>query len=116
MIRKQLKSGNYVEITIADIMTGYKVYQAFIDKINQEGWTLKDLNKVEKNMILLGDSNIMNVIMECAKKCVYECLGNKQKVSYETFENEENRSDFLEVCGEILIANIEPFLPKAPMK
>lgn len=43
-------------------------------------------------------------------KCMEKALYNGQKITKDTFEAEEARQDYIDVCYHVLVRNIEPFM------
>lgn len=129
-MKELLNSGAYVDITIAPVKLGYSLLQAVIrefkrdgikfeisaddDILNIGGLFKKDPAKFFDNLLnVVTSDNVVDVIFQCAKSCIYEKNGVKQKIDWELFDDENNRADFFEVMFIIAKKNLSPFFPKA---
>jgi hypothetical protein len=105
-----LNSGKELHITLATFAVSRNLLQAML----AEAKDLKfdpdaqvDVN-VFKDLFCVGLSSkkIEAALHECLKKAVYD--GQKCDSS-DTWEKEDARGDYLEVCFEVAKANISPF-------
>lgn len=128
-MKEVLSSGATLEVSIAPIRTGYRLFQAVVREFKKEGMgfnvsmddeikSLKDLFGKNPQTFISGlldvvsSDEVINIIMECGLSAVYTKNGKSQKVSMEAFEDEDNRGDFFEVLKIIAEKNLFPFFPK----
>jgi hypothetical protein len=113
-----VSSGAKVEIGVAAFKDVMAFKSAAMRELSEAGVDLKGL-RLDKDADISGLlSALLRVVSSDA---VYEklwpCLArstyNGQKITEATFEDENARQDFYEVCGHFLKVNITPFLPKA---
>ncbi len=60
-------------------------------------------------LTVLASKRIEDAVMECAKPCMLEFDGVKQKITSGLFEAKELRGDYLPVLKEVALYNISPF-------
>lgn len=71
----------------------------------------KDLELEDPNFIkdlvctAISSDEIMGALWSCFKRCTY----NNLKINQDSFESEEARGDYFNVCKEVLIGNLAPF-------
>lgn len=106
----KLPSGAELRITLAPFAASKALYQAVLEEV--KFLQLTSSTEVDfsllKDLICVGFSSrkIEQALEECMKRCLY----NGMKITADTFENEDARQDYLQVCFEVGKANIEPFL------
>ena len=130
-MKEALSSGATLEISVASVKLGWDLTVAVLRAFKDEGIDLDvDLKKfsfrslLENNAdrILAGllsvvcSEDVMNKILACGNTAIYTRNNVSQKVSMEVFEDEEARSDMVEVLYQIAMRNIKPFFPKALSK
>lgn len=132
-MKELLKSGATLDITISNIKNGYALFQAVVGEFKKNGVKLtfekdddlldfgkifsRDMSAFIDNLLnVVTSDSVVNLIFACAGSCIYEKNGVKQKITWELFEQEENRGDFFEVMFLIAKRNLAPFFPKARIK
>lgn len=128
-----LKSGASLDVSIADIRTGFRLFSRVVAEFKKNGVDIEiyftpkngfDIKKMledkeNRNFLVEGfldvvtSEELLNLLLDCGKSAVYEKNGKQQRVTLATFEEEENRGDFFEVMKLILLKNIKPFFPEA---
>lgn len=131
-MKELLSSGATIEVSIAPIQVGFKLFQAVVQEFKKSGInfdfssddevkSLKDVFAKNPDKFISGlldvvtSDKVLALVMECGKSAVYTKNGVAQKVSFDSFENEECREDFFEAAKVIVEKNIRPFFPKALM-
>lgn len=129
-MKQELSTGATVEVSVAGFSTSWKLLTAVVMAFKQHGIELKlsekinftQLFKENFNELLSGfldiivDQYVLDLLFECGKSAIYTKNGVMQKISRETFEEEENRADFMEAMYIIAKENLSPFFPKALTK
>lgn len=104
-----LQSGRELKLAPASFTESKALYQAVLREIKTLD-IAKDFTQ-EVNMFkeifcaVLASKEIESCVMECMKKCTYQ----GHKLTIETFESEEAREDYTEICVEVAMLNIRPF-------
>lgn len=109
----EMPSGAKLEITLAPFSDANVLYK----KIARELKTVKvnagmDIENMDVNFIkdlmltAIGSDEIEDAIKTCMKRCTYKGV----KIDKDTFEPEEARGDYFQVCFEIAKENLLPFL------
>lgn len=127
-MKQLLKSGASLEVTVADIKTGYRLFTAIVRAFKMHGielslrkeFSLKTLLEDNQSELINGfldvitSENVHDVLFECGQRAIYFSKDGKQsKVSEDLFENIEYRADYFEVLKIIAIENLRPFFPEA---
>ena len=127
-MKQLLKSGASLEVTVADIKTGYRLFTAIVRAFKMHGieltirkeFDLKELLTDNQGALINGlldvitSETVHDVLFECGQRAVYFSKDGKQaKVSEDLFENVEYRADYFEVLKIIAIENLRPFFPEA---
>lgn len=127
-MKQLLKSGASLEVTVADIKTGYRLFTAIVRAFKMHGielslrkeFSLKTLLEDNQSELINGfldvitSENVHDVLFECGQRAIYFSKDGKQsKVSEDLFENTEYRADYFEVLKIIAIENLRPFFPEA---
>ncbi len=105
-----LPSGAKLEITLAPFADAHALQKAMAKElinIKLTGSTdIGDTNLI-KDVICsaIASDKIENAINVCMKRCTY----NGVKITPDTFEPEEARGDYYQVCSEVAQENILPF-------
>lgn len=132
-MKEQLSSGATVDVTIAQVTLGFKLLQTCLKEFKKSGLDydfkadddissvtdifVKNPNKFLTGLIdVIASPEVMDLIMQCGNSAVYCKNGVSQRVSWETFEDENCRGDFIEVLKVIAQKNLKCFFPKARMK
>lgn len=129
-MKKQLSSGATIEVSVADIRTGYALFcdviRAFkaygLDLSVPEKWSFQEIIRTNTSQFVNGfldvvtSQSVLDQVLVCGERSIYTKKGVAQKVTLDVFENEENREDFFEVMYTIAQENLRPFLPKALTK
>lgn len=127
-MKQLLKSGASLEVTVADIKTGYRLFTAIVRAFKMHGIELsirKDVNLAQllddnKDEMINGFLDIVtsqevhDIAFECGQRAIYFAKDGKQsRVTEELFENVEYRADYFEVLKIIVVENLKPFFPEA---
>ncbi len=104
-----MPSGAVLKVQVGKFAESKALYQAFLEEV--------------KGVQILSSSEIMNVFKDLAcigfsskkieaalEACMKSCLYNDLKIDKNTFENLENREDYMSVCVEVAKENIAPFM------
>ena len=92
-----------------DFRTANKLKSALTKAVKAQGYNLADLGTTETLEVLDVSDELQSVLFECLKKCTY----NSAKITEDTFESLEARSDYYEILLICLEVNYFPFV-KAP--
>lgn len=130
MDKEILKSGKALYIDLAPMSSSWKLFQAVVVAFKKNGINLKVDLETEINfrdiflanageclnglMDILVSDIVIERILDCGAKCLYEANGVKHKITLDTFEKEDSRADFFEVMYKIAIRNLKPFFPQLP--
>lgn len=132
-MKEQLSSGATIDATIAPVTLGFKLLQTCLKEFKKGGLDydfkadddissvtdifVKNPNKFLAGLVdVIASPEVMDLIMQCGNSAVYCKNGVSQRVSWEVFEDENCRGDFLEVLKVIAEKNLKCFFPKARMK
>jgi hypothetical protein len=111
-----LPSGSILDITLLPFEEAWGVSQAITKEIERINFDIRSLNLKEFVM-----SDVMNLknpicailsskpIIDAAKLCFKRATYNGLKIDSQTFENRENRPDFLPTVFYVIKENISPF-------
>lgn len=129
MEKEALKSGSFVHLSLAPVGQSFKLFQAVVQEFKKNGVELKidmDTELSFKDIFLKNTTGFINgfadivtsdkvleCILICAEKCLYEKNGTKQKITMDLFEKEDARGDMFEVLFKIAQRNLKPFFPQA---
>lgn len=127
-MKQLLNSGASLEVTVADIKTGYRLFTAIVRAFKLHGieitirkdFNLKELLTDNQSELINGFLDIVtsetvhDVLFECGQRAIYFAKdGTSAKVTEELFEKVEYRADYFEVLKIIAIENLRPFFPQA---
>lgn len=102
-----LPSGAKLEITVSDFETSKALYQALLEEMKSVPINMDSAEDTLKNILCSGLSS------KKIERCMTECMGratyNGLKISSETWEPIEARSDYILVCVEVSRDNVLPF-------
>ena len=127
-MKQLLSSGASLDVTVADIKTGYRLFTAIVRAFKLHGieltirkeFNLKQLLEDNQGELINGFLDIVtseavhDVLLECGQRAVYFAKdGKTAKVSDDLFENLDYRADYFEVLKVIAIENLRPFFPQA---
>lgn len=129
-MKQELSSGATVEVTPASFMTSWKLLSAVLFAFKVQGINLKIGEQLNTQTLLkdnlsgiwgglldiITSEHVLDLVFECGKSAIYTKNGVMQKISRDTFEEEANRADFMEVMYIIAKENLLPFFPKALTK
>lgn len=109
MTKITLPSGLELQITPAPFADAKELYQAFLEELKQmklDGATNIDHNFI-KDLFCVGFSSkkIEDKIWKCLNRCTYD----KSKITLDTFESEQARSDYFDILFEVAKVNVMPF-------
>lgn len=112
----QLPSGSKIAITLLPFEEAWSVVQTITEVFENINVDLKgvDFAKIEAKDIYNLKSPICSIlsnkkIIEAARICFKRTLYNGIKIDGQTFENKDNRKDFLLVVFHAIKENIAPF-------
>ena len=102
---KTLSTGAELNITMASFQDSHRLFKAVMKEIGELGFNA-EMN--QRLMIkLLSSEAVESALWPCMARAAY----NKIKVNQELFDlYEEARSDYIEIAGEVLGFNLNPFL------
>ena len=126
-MKQLLKSGASLDVTVADIRTGYRLFTAIVQAFKLHGielvfrkeFDLKKLLEENQSELINGfldvvtSAQVYNILLECGQRAVYYRNGKAEKVTESLFEDVDIRADFFEVFKIIAIENLRPFFPQA---
>ena len=130
-MKEALESGATLEISVANVKLGWDLTVAVLRAFKSNGidlelslkkLSIKDIIEKNADKFLSGlldvvcSEDVMNKILACGSTAIYTRNNVAQKVTMETFEDEESRSDMVEVLYRIALRNLKPFFPKALLK
>lgn len=105
-----LPSGAVLKLNSAPFKVSKALYQAVLEECKEVKISFDtpiDVNLI-KDLFCTGFSS--KKIEDALGKCFERCLYNGQKITDETFEPENARQDYLQVCIEVAKENIDPFM------
>ncbi len=110
-----LPSGAELEMTLAPFLEGERLFAATAEclkSVNIDGdISVEDLTSSFnslKNVFLscITSKDLKDALLSCLKRCTY----NGQRItSWDIFEEEKAREDYLSVCWEVVKFNLTPF-------
>jgi len=109
---KEIITGNgkaKVVFNETDFKTANKLKSTLTKAVKAQGYNLADLGTTETLEVLDVSEELQSVLFECLKRCTY----NSAKITEDTFEPLEARSDYYEILLVCLEVNYFPFV-KAP--
>lgn len=106
----KLPSGAVLKYNLAPFTDSRDLYQSILKEAQNIGFNFNDdidINFI-KNIIcvLLSSKDIERAIWKCFEKALY----NGNRITSETFEEEEARQDYFDCMTQIAWANILPFM------
>lgn len=105
----KLVSGKELDITLAPFEDSKSLYAACAEEV--KGLKVDPDQSVDinflKDIFLTGifSKKIEQALVKCMSRATYAGL----KIDKDTFEEEEARGDYMQVCFEVARANISPF-------
>ena len=111
----KLESGNELQMTMlsfAEAMVMYRIVAEEVKKIN----LLEESKLVEVITSITLSLTISEKLAECVQSAFGRCQYGNRKIEMEMFENAEMREEYFEICKEIILYNVTPFLPKKVLK
>ena len=127
-MKQLLKSGASLEVTIADVQTGYRLFVAIVRAFKMHGieltirkeFNLQQLLEDNRDEFINGfldvitSENVHDIAFECAQRAVYYSKDGKAlKITEGIFDNIEYRADYFEILKIIVLENLRPFFPEA---
>ena len=105
-----LPSGAKLQITMSPFTPAKALFHAILE----EGTQLKmspgdelDVNLFKDIFcVILSSKKIELALWQCMSKALY----NKLPISIDTFEDEKAREDYIQVCVEVALVNVQPFM------
>ena len=105
-----LPSGAKLKITLSPFAVSKALYQACLEELK----SLKLDPNAEVDLNLFKDLFCAGFSSKRIEQCLDECMKrvhyNDRKITPETFEPAEAREDYLQVCLEVALTNIRPFM------
>jgi hypothetical protein len=105
-----LKSGRELKISLPSFVEAKVLYQAILKELKAVDVAQdhqSEFNIIKELMCtLLASEEIEEKLWPCMKRCTY----NKHRIlGPDTFEKEDAREDYLEICVEVALASVSPF-------
>ena len=133
MEKEVLKSGSMLYLDLAPISVSFRLFQAIVQEFKRNGISIKIDLETELSLKeifienaadclsgladIVTSDRVVDCIMYCATKCLYETRGGvKRKITFDLFDEESCRGDFFEVMYKIAVRNLKPFFPQAPIE
>lgn len=112
-------SGAQVKMAVASFQDATALKNAILKELKNAG--IKIERKQEINIELLESllpfivgfetsPEVNNALFKCLERCLY----NDAKITKETFEEVEARSDYYEIVGRCIYTNLFPFFKNLP--
>lgn len=124
-IKKELKSGNFLEIQAASFDECFDLFQALgkcLKEVNIDINNIDINSEIDFNILntfknlffsIIGSKDLKNALNRCFKKCLYD----NQKINDELFDiNIGAREDYFIICFEVLKFNLAPFIKGVDLK
>lgn len=123
----QLPSGAILEFKMATTQTALKLNRLIGKEVKAAGIDLSKIGGVNLNSVLaskeqipagmislildvvcqaIGSEELDRVVFECSTQTLY----NGQRVTYSSFDPEDNRQDYYPFCKEVISRNAGPFI------
>lgn len=108
----KLQSGAKLKIHLAPFEDARALYQAVLKELKPLSIAGKADVEMYKDLFCAGfaSKEIEEALWVCFQKVQYCTKSGDLKIDKETFEPEEAREDYLQVCMEVAKANILPFV------
>lgn len=105
----KLNSGAVLKIGDTPFSESKALYQAVLEEIKSVR-IAKDEDSFEmlKNMCCVGFSS--KKVDDCLKVCFGRCIYNDLKIDEKTFDSQNARQDYVQVCVEVILENLLPFM------
>ena len=102
-----LPSGAELTVNVAPFKDAKALFQAMAREWKELGPGIMDNPKGMSSMFLsaFSSSDVEKALWPCMSRSLY----NGEKITQDSFENEEARQDFIPACLEIVSENIVPF-------
>lgn len=120
-----LKSGNVLKFSHAPFIDAIRLTNIVAKAFSQRGLDVKIDRDTEISFEGLFNKNpdafvrglcdvvfeeyVMTLVFKCAERCLYIKDGVSQKITMDTFEDDEARNDFYEIMYKIAYENVKPF-------
>lgn len=122
-MKKILKSGATLEITMSPFVIGHKLFKAVAKEVGKVdikiGSGSKSLEQLMESNVgdevlntlknifvsILASDEVEELLWVCMERAIY----NNQKVTKDLFDNGDIASDYLEVAKEVMVLNLTPF-------
>lgn len=104
-----LPSGATLRIQVAQFAVSKALYQAMLRELRDVRITMREnVEDMLKNLFCAGFSSpaMEDALWACFQRCLY----NGKKIDKDTFEPEDARGDYVQVCVEVGKANVFPFM------
>jgi hypothetical protein len=108
-----LPSGAMLVIGHTPFAESLALNEAVIEELKSISFTSQtEMGTLYKDLFCVGFSSkkIKDALWQCFKRCTYDSGKGALKIDKDTFEPEEARQDYPEVCMEVAKANIVPFV------
>lgn len=105
-----LKSGKKLTMQYAQFEVQMELLSALVDEATKLNLNLENQNALSLGLtkliaIAMTAKSIGNIFWQCANTCLYD----ENRITQQTFNDVENRKDFLEVKYWVLFFNLEIF-------
>jgi hypothetical protein len=108
-----LPSGAILKIGHTPFEVSLNLNKALLEEMKQvEFHSEGDITNLLKNLVCVGFSSkkIEECLWECFKRCTYDSGKGDFRIDKATFDPEEARQDYADVCMEVAKHNISPFV------
>ncbi len=108
----KLPSGAELHITLSPFEDSLALYQSILEEMKLVKIVTGDeVGDLIKNLFCVGFSSkkVQAALWKCMERVTYDNGKGKLKVTKDTFEPEEARVDYMQVCIEVAKANVMPF-------
>lgn len=105
----KLPTGAELKIQLPPFSVSKDLYQSLLREA--KGVAIRqdtDMGDLYKNLFCIGFSS--KEIDAALDKCFEHCLYENLRIDANTFEPEKAREDYIQVCVEVVKANIAPFM------
>jgi hypothetical protein len=113
MAEFKLNSGNVLKIGLVPFAEARALYQALLEEAKDIKFSTQDeFGNVFKDLFCVGFSSkkVEACLWECFKRCQYCDKRGELKIDKDTFEPDEARVDYIEVCILVTKEVTSPFL------
>jgi hypothetical protein len=109
----KLPSGAILKITHTPFADSWAFNEAVLEEVKALNINSKtDVMEIYKSVLCVGFSSpkIKSALWKCFERCTYNSGKGEFRITQDTFEPEEARQDYTQVCIEVAKYNIGPFV------